>query len=117
MIFIVTKICCRWSGCGDKKNEEDFFPEDKQFLITERVPCSRRVNDLETSANQVNEVVIDDDWTEVQNNDADAAAGVVDIDMAEDKEEEKKEDDDTDSEIDIDEQMNSMNAAASGGQS
>ena len=102
----------RWSGC-ENKNEEEFLPESKQFLITERVPCSRRVDDLEDHANQVHEVVVDDEWTEVQNNEAGEGNEVVDVDMEENKEEEKKaEDDESSEEVDIDAEMEAMNNAA-----
>ena len=65
------------------------MPEDKQFLITERVPCSRRVNDLQSAAAKVNEIVVDDDWTEVMNEEGSDKKDVVDIDE-EKKEEEIK---------------------------
>ena len=70
---------------------------------------------MEDAANQVAEVVVDDEWMEVTNNDA-ADKEVVDIDMDADREEEKKADDgDSSEEVDIDADMDAMNNAAASG--
>ena len=56
---------------------------------------------------------VDDDWTEVKNEDADAA-GAVDLDLDEKMEEEKKEDDNQSSEeVDIDDELDALDNAAS----
>ena len=107
---------CRWSG-ADKKLEEDFLPQEKQFLITERVPCARRVDDLETNANKVQEFALDDEWTEVKNENGEAGE-VVDVDMEEEKKDEgqaKADEGESSEELDIDDAMNAMQAAASSG--
>ena len=54
---------------------------------------------------------VDDDWTEVKNEDADAA-GTVDVDLDE-KSEEKKEDDDSNNsvEVDIDDELDALDNA------
>ena len=83
-------------------------------MITERVPCSRRVNDLESAANQVSEIQIEDDWMEVQNNDADAAGGEIDVDMDAKNEEVKAEDNESSEEVDIDADMAAMASGGSG---
>lgn len=52
---------------------DDHLPGDKQFLITERVPCQRRVADVENEANTIKEVELDDGWYEARP--ADGAGG------------------------------------------
>lgn len=61
-------ISDRWSGC-DSTLQESGLPSDKQFLITERVPCSRRISDLDKAGEDVEQLEIDDDWTELKTQD------------------------------------------------
>ena len=86
-------------------------------MITERVPCARRVDDLETNANKVQEFALDDEWTEVKNENGEAGE-VVDVDMEEEKKDEgqaKADEGESSEELDIDDAMNAMQAAASSG--
>ena len=73
----------QWSGCEEGSRDQRFPPE-KQFLITKRVPCPRRVLDIETSANNVQEVLLDDGWVETRLEGDENGDGeqVVDIDDA-----------------------------------
>ena len=83
------------------------MPAEKQYLVTERVPCQARVNDLEKKGDQVHELLLpgDDEWTELKTEQTGQEA--VDIDAAMDDKEEVKQDDDDQSEeeIDIDAQL------------
>ena len=87
-------------------------------MITERVPCARRVDDLESNASKVAELVLDDDWTEVKAEGGETNE-VVDVDMEDEEEkkvDDKKDDDESSEELDIDDAMNAMQAAAASGQ-
>lgn len=65
--------------CDAKKLDREFPPE-KQFLITERVPCTRRIKDVESAANAIQEVALEDDWFEARAPEAGQDGAVVDID-------------------------------------
>ena len=53
---MIDHVCFdRWVG-QNSKSGVDFLPGDKQFLITEKVPCSRRVDDIQNAAAAVLEV-------------------------------------------------------------
>lgn len=54
------------------------FPDQKQFLVTEKVPCLKRIKDLQNDATGVQEKDIGDGWTETSH--ADKPADLVDID-------------------------------------
>ena len=54
--------------------------------------------------------MVDDDWTDVVNND-NADKDVVDIDMDDGQEEKKEPDDESSEEVDIDADMDAMNNA------
>jgi ubiquitin-like-conjugating enzyme ATG3 len=47
----------KWKGADGKK--VDYLPADKQFLVTERIPCPKRVKDLEKIQIQTSTA---DDW-------------------------------------------------------
>jgi len=70
----------KWSSCDDKKFDNN-FPQEKQFLITERVPCQKRIKDVESSASAIKEVDLGDGWTEAVAPDT-GDDQVVDIDNA-----------------------------------
>jgi len=55
----------RWSACDAKKFDKE-FPNEKQFLITERVPCQKRIADVESAASAIQEVALEDDWFEAR---------------------------------------------------
>ena len=55
----------RWRGCDDKKFDNN-FPADKQFLITERVPCQNRIADVESAAGAIQEIEMEDGWFEAR---------------------------------------------------
>ena len=82
---MLTKICViycfnRWKSCDAKKLDSNFPPE-KQFLITERVPCCKRIADVESAASAIQEVALEDGWFEARPPDT-GDAEVVDIDNA-----------------------------------
>lgn len=56
------------------------FPAEKQFLITERVPCQKRIADVESAANAIQEVELEDDWFEARPPEAGEEGAVVDMD-------------------------------------
>jgi DNA primase len=72
----------RWRGCDAKKFDNN-FPAEKQFLITERVPCQKRIAEVESAASAIQEVALEDDWFEARPPDAGEANQVVDIDNEE----------------------------------
>ncbi len=72
---------CRWRGCDEKKFDNN-FPHEKQFLITERVPCQKRIKDVESSASAIQEVDLGDGWTEARPPEDAGDDQVVDIDNA-----------------------------------
>ena len=45
---------------------DENFPADKQFLITERVPCQKRIADVESAASAIQEVALEDGWFEAR---------------------------------------------------
>jgi hypothetical protein len=54
-----------FSWCeADEKKFDKRFPDQKQFLVTEKVPCLKRVSDLANDASDIKEVDIGDGWTE-----------------------------------------------------
>ena len=55
----------RWRSCDDKKFDNN-FPAEKQYLITERVPCQKRIADVESAASAIQEVALDDGWFEAR---------------------------------------------------
>ena len=62
----------RWRS-GDKNNKKKFDPElpaEKQFLITERVPCQKRIADVESAADAIQEIELNDGWYEARPPDA-----------------------------------------------
>jgi hypothetical protein len=59
--FTLTNFC-RWAS-SDAKND-DKFPKDKQFLITRKVPCLKRIKELEDAASGIQEVDLGDGWVE-----------------------------------------------------
>ena len=56
---------CRWRSCDAKKYDNN-FPAEKQYLITERVPCCKRISELESAANAIKEVDLGDGWFEAR---------------------------------------------------
>ena len=42
----------RWKSCDERKFDNNFPPE-KQFLITERVPCMKRIAEVESAASAI----------------------------------------------------------------
>lgn len=57
----------RWRGTdGDPKKTDNSLPGDKQYLITERVPCQRRIAEMESAASAIKEVLLDDGWVEAR---------------------------------------------------
>mmetsp|Transcript_44177 Transcript_44177/g.71915 ORF Transcript_44177/g.71915 Transcript_44177/m.71915 type:complete len:303 (+) Transcript_44177:179-1087(+) len=50
-----------WRG-GDSNTNKPYLPPDKQYLVTDRVPCVKRKDALEYSGKD--ERVIEDDWLE-----------------------------------------------------
>ena len=66
-------------GCSADKFDKR-FPDQKQFLVTEKVPCSRRVKDVENAAQGIEEVDLGDGWTEAVNNDPAAKDMPIDMD-------------------------------------
>ena len=69
----------RWQSCDAKKFDNN-FPAEKQFLITERVPCQKRIAEVESAASAIQEVDVGDGWFEARPPDAGEAGQVVDID-------------------------------------
>ena len=70
----------RWRSCDDKKFDNN-FPAEKQYLITERVPCQKRIADVESAASAIQEVALEDGWFEARPPEDTTGAGeVVDID-------------------------------------
>ena len=65
--------------CDAKKLDRE-FPNEKQFLITERVPCTKRIKDVESAASAIQEVALEDDWFEARPPESGQEGGVVDID-------------------------------------
>lgn len=56
----LVRICPTWSWSKSEPNKlRPYLPEDKQFLITKRVPSYRRVSDM--NANVVNENIMEND--------------------------------------------------------
>ena len=49
-------------------------------MITERVPCQKRIADVESAANAIQEVALDDDWFEARPPEAGEEGAVVDMD-------------------------------------
>lgn len=49
-------------------------------MITERVPCQKRIADVESAANAIQEVALEDGWFEARPPDAGEAGQVVNID-------------------------------------
>jgi len=62
--------CPTWSWeCGDPRKKKNYLPDDKQFLVTRKVPCPTRVASLENSVSltgedtaSVEEECGGDDW-------------------------------------------------------
>lgn len=70
--------CIRWQGCDAKKFDNN-LPAEKQFLITERVPCQKRIADVESAAGAIQEIEMEDGWFEARLPE-DANNVVVDMD-------------------------------------
>ena len=73
----------RWRSC-DAKHFDDNFPQDKQFLITERVPCQKRIAEVESAASAIQEIALEDGWFEARPPDAGEAGQVQDMDAGDD---------------------------------
>jgi hypothetical protein len=43
------------------------FPADKQFLITQMVPCPKRLADMNNEAGGIGEVDVEDGWATLEN--------------------------------------------------
>ena len=69
----------RWKSCDERKFDNNFPPE-KQFLITERVPCMKRISEVESAASAIQEVELEDGWFEARPPEEGEANQVVDID-------------------------------------
>ena len=69
----------RWRSCDASKFDNN-FPQEKQFLITERVPCQKRIADVESAASAIQEVALEDGWFEARPPDAGETATVVNMD-------------------------------------
>lgn len=69
----------RWASSDDKNDPK--FPVGKQFLITRKVPSQCRIKDIESSASGIQEVDIGDGWVETNDQGADKAEEVFDLDM------------------------------------
>lgn len=69
----------KWVSC-DAKNYDNNFPAEKQFLITERVPCQKRISEVESAASAIQEVALEDGWFEARPPESGQAADIDDID-------------------------------------
>lgn len=69
-----------WCSADEKKFDKR-FPEQKQFLVTEKVPCLRRIKDIQSDATGVQEKDIGDGWTETFT--GEAQGELIDIDADE----------------------------------
>ena len=69
----------RWKSCDERKFDNNFPPE-KQFLITERVPCMKRIAEVESAASAIQEVELENGWFEARPPEEGEANQVVDID-------------------------------------
>ena len=69
----------RWKSCDERKFDNNFPPE-KQFLITERVPCMKRIAEVESAASAIQEVELENGWFEARPPEDGETNQVVDID-------------------------------------
>ena len=58
--LVRTSPTWQWSA-GDVSKQKEYLPQNKQYLITRNVPCSKRVKDLGMSDVDAEEFT-DDDW-------------------------------------------------------
>jgi hypothetical protein len=97
------------------------FPADKQFLITQMVPCPKRLADMNNEAGGIGEVDVVDGWTTLENAPGEKKEGVeeneemFDLDMATATvvEPAQKQDEEEEEIIDIDAEMENEDAGDS----
>ena len=108
----------RWQSCDGSKFDNN-FPQEKQFLITERVPCQKRIADVESAASAIQEIQLEDGWFEARPPDAGEAGQVEDMDeMVDDMDNDggtggaaqQAVEDDDDDVVDMDEEMAATDA-------
>jgi hypothetical protein len=89
------------------------FPAEKQFLITERVPCQKRIEDVESAASAIQEVALEDDWFEARPP-QEGQEAVIDIDnemqVVDDMDAEAAAQEDADEVVDMDDDVADMDA-------
>jgi len=77
----LTHKCPTWKWrSAEASKQDDNFPAEKQFLITERVPCQKRIADVESAASAIQEVALEDGWFEARPPADGESNQVVDID-------------------------------------
>jgi len=88
------------------------FPAEKQFLITERVPCQKRISEVESAASAIQEIALEDDWFEARPPESGEESAVVDMDEMQvvDEIDVADGDNDEDEVVDMDEEID-MDAA------
>lgn len=69
---------------GTDKLRNSNLPQERQFLITRGIPCTKRIKQLQKQDEETKEVELEDGWVETDNpschSGAKSGAGAMDID-------------------------------------
>mmetsp|Transcript_8738 Transcript_8738/g.18622 ORF Transcript_8738/g.18622 Transcript_8738/m.18622 type:complete len:301 (-) Transcript_8738:342-1244(-) len=90
----LVRACPTWSWeAGDPKKKRQYFPADKQFLVTRNVPCLKRATDVETCNTEFALNGEEEGWVATHRDPANAQAGTEDIPSIDEHDNKKDEED------------------------